>query len=140
VGIGADGAACNNELDGFAEVRLATLLARTLRGQGSLTAADALVMATRDGARAMLLQEEIGTLTVGRRADIVVLDSARLAGPGGDAAARIVFGGGSRGVRDVLVDGTFLVRGGAPLLFDPAEVRAKAAEALPALLQRAQVA
>jgi len=140
VGIGADGAACNNELDGFEEVRLATLLARTLRGQGALTAADALMMATRDGARAMHLEEEIGTLAVGRRADIVVIDSERLAGPGGDPVARIVFGGGSRGVRDVLIDGTFIVRGGAPLLFDPAEVRAKAAEALPALLQRAQVA
>ena len=140
VGIGADGAACNNELDGFAEVRLATLLARTLRGQGALTAADALVMATRDGAKAMHLEEEIGSLVVGRRADIVVIDGERLAGPGGDPVARIVFGGGSRGVRDVLIDGTLIVRGGAPLLFDPAEVRAKAAEALPALLERAQVA
>ena len=140
VGIGADGAGCNNELDGFAEARLATLLARTLRGQGALTAADALVMATREGARALHLEEEIGALVVGRRADIVVIDSERLAGPGGDPVARIVFGGGSRGVRDVLIDGTLIVRGGAPLLFDPAEVRAKAAEALPALLQRAQVA
>jgi len=140
VGIGADGAACNNELDGFEEIRLATLLARTLRGQGALTAADALGMATREGARALHLEAETGTLEVGRRADIVVIDSERLAGPGGDPVARIVFGGGSRGVRDVLVDGTLLVRGGAPLLFDPAEVRAKAAEALPALLQRAQVA
>jgi 5-methylthioadenosine/S-adenosylhomocysteine deaminase len=140
VGIGADGAACNNELDGFGEARLATLLARTLRGQGALTAAAALVMATRDGARAMHLEEEIGTLEAGRRADIVVIDSDRLAGPGGDPVARIVFGGGSRGVRDVLVDGTFLVRGGAPLLFDPTEVRAKAAEALPAVLERAQLA
>ncbi|HUG05648.1 MAG TPA: amidohydrolase family protein [Candidatus Limnocylindria bacterium] len=140
VGIGADGAACNNELDGFEEVRLATLLARTLRGQGALTAADALVMATREGARALHLDEEVGTLAVGHRADIVVIDSERLAGPGGDPVARIVFGGGSRGVRDVLVDGTLIVRGGAPLLFDPAEVRAKAAEALPALLGRAKVA
>jgi len=140
VGIGADGAACNNELDGFAEVRLATLLARTLRGQGALTAADALGMATREGARALHLEEEIGTLEAGRRADIVVIDGERLAGPGGDPIARIVFGGGSRGVRDVLVDGTFIVRGGAPVLFDPAEVRAKAAEVLPALLERAQVA
>jgi 5-methylthioadenosine/S-adenosylhomocysteine deaminase len=140
VGIGADGAACNNELDGFDEVRLATLLARTLRGQGALTAADALVMATRDGARALRLEEETGSLVAGRRADILVIDSERLAGPGGDPVARIVFGGGSRGVRDVLIDGTFVVRGGAPLLFDPTEVRAKAAEALPALLGRAKVA
>jgi 5-methylthioadenosine/S-adenosylhomocysteine deaminase len=140
VGIGADGAACSNELDGFQEVRLATLLARTLRGQGALTAADALVMATREGARALHLEEETGSLVAGRRADIVVIDSERLAGPGGDPVARIVFGGGSRGVRDVLIDGTFIVRDGVPLLFDPTEVRAKAAEALPALLERAKIA
>jgi 5-methylthioadenosine/S-adenosylhomocysteine deaminase len=97
-------------------------------------------MATREGARALHLEEEIGTLEAGRRADIVVIDSERLAGPGGDPVARIVFGGGSRGVRDVLVDGTFIVRGGAPLLFDPVEVRAKAAEVLPALLERARLA
>jgi cytosine/adenosine deaminase-related metal-dependent hydrolase len=137
VGIGADGAACNNALDGFDEVRLATLLARTLHGQRSLTAGDALVMATRDGARALHIEEETGTLAVGKRADVIVIDGARLAGPGGDPVTRIVFGGGSRGVRDVLVDGTFLVRGGAPVLFDPVEVRAKAAEALPAVARRA---
>jgi 5-methylthioadenosine/S-adenosylhomocysteine deaminase len=140
VGIGSDGAACNNELDGFQEVRLATLLARTLRGQGAFTATDALLMATRDGARALHLGEETGSLVAGRRADILVIDSERLAGPGGDPVARIVFGGGSRGVRDVLIDGTFIVRGGTPLLFDPTEVRSKAAEALPALLGRAKVA
>ncbi|HEV8230340.1 MAG TPA: amidohydrolase family protein [Candidatus Limnocylindria bacterium] len=139
VGIGADGAACNNRLDGFEEVRMTTLLARTLRGQRSLTASDALGMATREGARALHLEDETGTLSVGKRADVVVIDSEKLGGPGGDAATRIVFGGGSRGVRDVLVDGTFIVRDGAPLLFDPAEVRARAAEALPDLLRRAQL-
>ncbi len=139
VGLGADGAACNNRLDGFEEARLASLLARTLHGQGTLTAGDALALATREGARAMHLDDEIGTLEVGKRADVVVLDPARLAGPGGDPATRIVFGGGSRGVRDVLVDGTALVRDGVPLLMDPAEVRAAAAEALGGLLARASL-
>ncbi len=137
VGLGADGAACNNRLDGFEEARLATLLARTVAGQGALTAGDALLMATREGARMLHLEEETGSLVVGKRADVIVLDGSRLAGPGGDAAARIVFGGGSRAVRDVLVDGTFLVRNGTPTTFDPAEVRAKAAEAFPPLLKRA---
>ena len=140
VGLGADGAACNNALDGFEEARLATLLARTLHGQRSLTAGDALMMATRDGARALHMEEDVGTLAVGKRADVVVLDSERLAGPGGDPLARIVFGGGSRGVRDVVIDGTVLVRSGAPVLFDPAEVRAKAAEALPGVISGAGIA
>jgi cytosine/adenosine deaminase-related metal-dependent hydrolase len=137
VGLGADGAACNNRLDLFEEARLATLLSRTVAGLGAVTAADALLMATREGARAIGLADEIGTLEEGKRADVVVLDGERLA-PGGDAAARIVFGGGGRAVRDVLVDGEPLVRDFRPTRYDEAEIRAKAAEAAPALLERAR--
>jgi 5-methylthioadenosine/S-adenosylhomocysteine deaminase len=139
VGLGADGAACNNRLDGFEEARMASLLARNLHGQGTLTAEAALVMATRDGARALRMDAEIGTLEVGKRGDVVVIDGARL-GVGGDPATRIVFGGGGRGVRDVLVDGTLLVRDGVPMTLDAAEVRAKASEAQQALLERAALA
>ncbi|HET7700266.1 MAG TPA: amidohydrolase family protein [Candidatus Limnocylindria bacterium] len=140
VGLGTDGAACNNRLDAFEEVRLASLLARALHGQGVLPAGEALVMATREGAKALRMDDEIGTLEVGKRADVVVLDPMRLGGPGGDPATRIVFGGGGRAVRDVLVDGTVLVRDGALVTLDLAEVRAKAAEAQTALLARALLA
>ena len=140
VGLGADGAACNNRLDGFEEARMASLLARMLHGQGTLTAGDALTMATRTGARALHVDNEIGSLEVGKRADVVVLDASRLGGPGGDPVTRILFGGGGRAVRDVLVDGTVLVRDGVAQTLDAAEVRAKAAEAQPALLQRAALA
>ncbi len=136
VGLGADGAACNNRLDGFEEARVATLLARALHGQGTLNADGALLMATRDGARALRKDAEIGTLEVGKRADVVVIDGSRLA-QGGDPATRIIFGGGARGVRDVLVDGTMLVRDGQVLTIDAAEVRAKGAEAQSQLLGRA---
>jgi cytosine/adenosine deaminase-related metal-dependent hydrolase len=140
VALGADGAACNNRLDGFEEARMASLLARMLHGQGTLMAADALAMATRNGAKALHADAEIGTLEVGKRADVVVLDATRLAGPGGDPATRVLFGGGGRAVRDVLVDGTVLVRDGIAQTLDAAEVRAKAVEAQPALLKRAALA
>jgi 5-methylthioadenosine/S-adenosylhomocysteine deaminase len=139
VGIGADGAACNNRLDGFDELRLAALLASSLHGPGALSAWDVLAMGTRDGARALRLDAEIGTLEVGKKADLIVLDPARLAGPAGDPATRIVYGGGSRAVRDVIVDGVPLVRSFAPLTLDAAEVRARAAEALPGLAERAGI-
>ena len=74
---------------------------------------------------------------MGKKADVVVLNASKLAGPGGDPATRIVYGGGSRAVRDVIVDGRVLVRHGAPLTLDPEAVRAYAAEALPALVARA---
>jgi cytosine/adenosine deaminase-related metal-dependent hydrolase len=140
VGIGADGAACNNRLDGFEELRLAALLAASLHGPGTLTAWDILAMGTRDGAKAMRLDDQIGTLEVGKKADVIVIDPARLAGPAGDPATRIVYGGGSRAVRDVIVDGRVIVRGGIPLTLDADAVRAKAAEALPALVMRAGIA
>lgn len=136
VGIGADGAACNNRLDGFEEMRLAALLARARSGPGALTAWDALQMATIDGAKALHMEDEIGSLEIDKRGDVIVLDGDRLAA-GGDAATRIVFGGGSRAVRDVIVDGQVLVRGGRPTRFDPREVTARAAEALPGLVARA---
>jgi 5-methylthioadenosine/S-adenosylhomocysteine deaminase len=138
VGLGTDGAACNNRLDGFEEARMASLLARSLHGVGTLTADNALVLATRDGARVLRAESEFGTLEVGKRADVVVVDASRLA-TGGDPATRMVFGGGSRGVRDVFVDGTQLVRDGAALTLDAAEVRAKGAEAQALLLKRASL-
>jgi cytosine/adenosine deaminase-related metal-dependent hydrolase len=137
VGIGADGAACNNRLDGFDELRLAALLAASLHGPGALTAWDILGMGTRDGARAMRMDAEIGTLEVGKKADLIVLDVSKLAGPAGDPATRIVYGGGSRAVRDVIVDGNVVVRSFVPSTFDAAEVRARAGEALPGLAERA---
>ena len=139
VGIGADGAACNNRLDGFDELRLAALLAASLHGPGALTAWEILAMGTRDGAKALRLDGEIGSIEVGKKADLIVLDPERLAGPGGDPATRIVYGGGSRAVRDVIVDGRVLMRDFRPLTLDAAEVRARAAEALPALAARAGI-
>jgi len=50
-----------------------------------------------------------------------------------------VFGGGSRAVRDVIIDGRFVVRDGAPLTIDPAGTHAHAAEALPGLVERARL-
>jgi 5-methylthioadenosine/S-adenosylhomocysteine deaminase len=137
VGIGADGAACNNRLDGFDELRLAALLATSIHGPGALTAWDVLAMGTRDGARALRLDAQIGTLELGKKADVVVLDAARLAGPAGDPATRIVYGGGSRAVRDVVVDGHVVVRDFVALTLDAAEVRVRAAEELPDLAKRA---
>ena len=134
-----DGAACNNRLDGFDELRLAALLAASLHGPGTLTAWEILAMGTRDGAKALRLDRDIGSIEVGKKADLIVLDPERLAGPGGDPATRIVYGGGSRAVRDVIVDGRVLVRRRVPVTLDPAAVRAYAAEVLPALAARAGI-
>ncbi|MEP6918982.1 MAG: amidohydrolase family protein, partial [Acidobacteriota bacterium] len=60
VSLGADGAACNNRLDMFEEIRLAATLQAVRHAPGALTARDAVWMATREGARALGLEQEIG--------------------------------------------------------------------------------
>ena len=78
VALGTDGAASNNALDIFAEARLAALLAKHLGSAGEGAAADMLRMATLDGAKALGLEGEIGSLEPGKQADLIAVD---LSGP-----------------------------------------------------------
>ena len=115
VAIGADGAPCNNRLDGFAEMRLAALIQKPRLGPEALPAAQVLEMATLGGARALGLEAEIGSIEVGKRADIAVLD---LGGPHAqpeeaDVISRVVYSARASDVRDVIVDGRAVVRDGA---------------------------
>src|SRR5262249_47717913 len=77
VSLGADGAACNNRLDMFDEMRLAAVLQAVRRGAGALTAREALWMATRGGALALGLDSQIGSIEPGKRADLIVVDRDR---------------------------------------------------------------
>src|SRR5438128_4057617 len=77
VAIGADGAPCNNGLDAFAEMRLAALIQKPRLGADALPAAQVLELATLGGARALGLEDELGRIAPGRRADLVVLDLSR---------------------------------------------------------------
>jgi len=78
VSLGADGAPCNNRLDMFTEMRTAALLQKVRRGAEALPARRALRMATLDGARALGLEGQIGSLEAGKLADITILDLERL--------------------------------------------------------------
>ena len=113
VAIGSDGAPCNNRMDGFGELRLAALIQKPRFGPDALPAARALELATMGGARAMGLEREIGSLEVGKRADIVALDlSGPHAQPEGDVISRIVYSASAGDVRHVLVDGRIVVESG----------------------------
>ncbi len=77
VGIGTDGPASNNDLDMFEEVRLASFLPKATTGDPTaLPAQDAFAMATIEGARALHLHQQIGSLEVGKLADLVVVDQS----------------------------------------------------------------
>src|SRR6476659_5314566 len=77
VSLGADGAACNNRLDMFEEIRLAATLQSVRTAPGALTARDALSMATREGARTVGMEAELGSIEVGKRADLILVDRSR---------------------------------------------------------------
>lgn len=128
VALGADGAACNNRLDGFAELRLAALIQKPRLGPDALPAGRALELATLGGARALGLESELGSIEPGKRADLVALD---LSGPhaqpdGADLASRIVYSGRAADVRHVVVDGAIVVRDGRLMTADVEEIRAQA--------------
>jgi 5-methylthioadenosine/S-adenosylhomocysteine deaminase len=140
VSLGADGAACNNRLDMFDEMRLAATLQAMRRAPGELTARDALWMATREGARALGLEEEIGSIEPGKRADLILVERDRphLA-PDADPWSTLVYAARGSDVRLTMVDGEVLVRDFELTQLDSAEAAASAREAARALLTRADL-
>ncbi|MEO8503758.1 MAG: amidohydrolase family protein [Acidobacteriota bacterium] len=139
VGIGADGAACNNDLDAFEELRLAALLQSVQHGPGALGGLDALRLATSEGATAIGLGREIGSLEVGKRADILVLSMERpemWCAPQADLHDLVAFGASRASVKHVLVGGELQVEDGRLTRLDLAEIRRQADRCLRDLVRR----
>jgi 5-methylthioadenosine/S-adenosylhomocysteine deaminase len=129
VGIGTDGPASNNDLDMFEEVRLAAILAKgATLDPTTLPAKQALLMATRMGAEAMHMGHLTGSLTVGKRADLITVDLKTLHNTPTfsrdyDAVySQIVYAAKSTDVRDVLVNGKWLMRDRALLTLNEADL------------------
>jgi cytosine/adenosine deaminase-related metal-dependent hydrolase len=138
VSLGSDGAACNNRLDMFEEMRLAAVLQAMRRGPGVLPAREVLWMATRAGARTLGLEDAIGSLEPGKRADLIVVDRDRphLA-PGPDPYSTLVYAARGSDVRTTVVDGVMLVDDFAPVRVDRAEIASDARVAARQLASRA---
>ncbi|MFA7942752.1 TRZ/ATZ family hydrolase [Pseudomonas brenneri] len=111
VAVGTDGAASNNDLDLLGETRTAALLAKAVAGSASaLDAHRALRMATLNGARAMGLEAEIGSLEVGKAADIVAFDLSGLAQqPIYDPVSQLIYATGRDCVKHLWVGGKLLL-------------------------------
>jgi 5-methylthioadenosine/S-adenosylhomocysteine deaminase len=138
VSLGADGAACNNRLDMFEEMRLAAVLQAMRKAPGVLAARDVLWMATRAGARTLGLEQSIGSLEVGKSADVVVVDRDRphLA-PGPDPYSTLVYAARGSDVRTTIVDGEVLVDDSVPVRVDRVRVAIAGREAARDLAARA---
>ena len=140
VSLGADGAACNNRLDIFDEMRLAATLQAVRKAPGALPARDVVWMATREGARALGLDAEIGSIETGKKADLVLLDRDRPhLCPSADPWSAIVYSARGTDVRTVLVDGDVLVHDFALTRQDAAAVTATARSAAVELARRARL-
>jgi 5-methylthioadenosine/S-adenosylhomocysteine deaminase len=130
VGIGTDGCSTSNDLDMFQAMRMAGFLARLTSGEPDTTPAiDVLRAATIEGARALGMGDLIGSVEVGKRADVVLLnlDAPHLT-PIHDVHALIVFAAGRGDVNDVIVDGQIVLRDRQSTRIDAAEMMAKASE------------
>jgi 5-methylthioadenosine/S-adenosylhomocysteine deaminase len=134
VSLGADGAACNNRLDMFDEMRLAATLQAVRKAPGVLTARDVLWMATREGARAVAMDEEIGSIEAGKRADLILVGRGHVhQAPDPDPWSTIVYASRGSDVRLTMVDGEILARDFALVHQDVKEVVAGARAAAAAL-------
>jgi 5-methylthioadenosine/S-adenosylhomocysteine deaminase len=111
VALGTDGAASNNDLDMFGEMRSAALLAKGVAGDASaLPAGQALRMATLNGARALGIAQDTGSLVAGKYADMVAVDLGRVGcQPVYNPASQIVYTAGRDQVSDVWVAGRHVV-------------------------------
>ena len=129
VGIGTDGAASNNALDMFAEARLAALLAKTSNADPTvLPAADVLAMATLGSARALGMDDRIGSIEVGKRADLVAVDLSHPAmQPLHDSHAALVHSDAGARVTHTFIDGQCVYENGTWNTLDIDEILTEAA-------------
>lgn len=138
VGIGTDGAASNNDLDLFDEVDTAAKLHKLATGDPTvLDAREALSMATIEGARALDMEDEIGSLEVGKRADLVIVSTDSFhqqpQPPTPNPYSLLVYATKASDVDTVMIEGRVVVRNGQVLTLDADEVLRQAAELRSAL-------
>jgi 5-methylthioadenosine/S-adenosylhomocysteine deaminase len=138
VSLGADGAACNNRLDMFTEMRTMALLQKAMHGPEAIPAGRALRIATIDGARALGLDQEIGSLETGKRADVIVvkLDTLHATPHESDPVSALVYSAQTADVQTVIIDGQLLMKDRELLTIDEKAVFEDANRERPALMKR----
>ena len=137
VSLGADGAPCNNRLDMFTEMRTAALLQKVLRGPQTLPALTALKMATIHGARALGLADQIGSIEIGKRADLQLINLNSLhTTPHTDLVSTVVYAAEASDVETVIIDGRVVMLNGGLTTLNENEVILQAQTELHKLLGR----
>jgi len=140
VTLGADGAPCNNNLSIFNEMRLASLIQKPIHGTEVMDAKTLFRMATIEGAKALHLQDEVGSIEVGKKADLVLIDLDSYSNSYSDSDdcvySDIVFSSTIENVKSVMVNGKWLVKNGESQVYDQQGLIANGKEQLKELLKR----
>ena len=111
VGLGTDGAASNNSLDILADARLAALLAKVNGSPTAVSAAEALRMATINGAKALGIADQVGSIETGKQADIIAVDLGTIeAAPVFDPVSQIVYATNREQITHVWIAGEHLLK------------------------------
>ena len=111
VSLGADGAPCNNNLNIFNEMRLAALIQKPLHGPTAMSAEQVFRMATIGGARALGLQNDIGSLEIGKKADIAFCKINQIDSiPFENIYSKVVYSTNASGIEHMMIDGQWVVR------------------------------
>jgi 5-methylthioadenosine/S-adenosylhomocysteine deaminase len=141
VSLGADGAACNNRLDMFTEMRSMALMQKVLHGPEAVPAGQALRIATMGGAKALGLAKEIGSLESGKRADVIVvnLNSLHSTPHARDLVSALVYSAQTSDVKTVIIDGRLVMKDRELLTLDELSVCADAARESEQLMKSARI-
>jgi len=137
--LGADGAPCNDNLSMFMEMRLAALIQKPLHGAISMPAQKVFEMATLGGARAMGMENELGSLQIGKKADIAIIDLNKWhtwPAQGADIYGQLVYQVQTQDVYCTIVDGHLRMLAGELLTIPEREVKEKSVESWRRVCQR----
>jgi len=140
VSLGADGAPCNNNLSMFNEMRLASLIQKPIHGAKVLDAETVFKLATIEGAKALNLENEIGSIEKGKKADLVLINFDEGFNPvyesDENVYSNLVYSASANNIKHVMIDGKWIVRNGRSKIYDEKEIRNDAGSELKKLLSR----
>jgi len=138
VSLGADGAPCNNNLSIFNEMRLSSLIQKPAQGPEAMSALKIFRMATIEGAEALHLNNEIGSIETGKIADIVLLDLNTSSNSLDDSNvySDIVFASNHQNVKCVMINGEWKVKENESLVYADNEIIAEGRQELRKLFKR----
>ncbi|OES46464.1 5'-deoxyadenosine deaminase [Domibacillus iocasae] len=142
VSLGADGAPCNNNLDMFNEMRLAALIQKPIHGPTSMNARTVFKMATIGGARAVGMDHEIGSIEIGKKADLAILNLNHFhtfPSYDVDPISRIVYSATRADVETTIVNGRIVMEKGLMKTVDKETVLKEADASIKRLLSRTAI-